>query len=54
MNFQIELSKAKTVRQVFDVVNKYYDTDEPLTIVKEMIIKTGMVKAIDTIRPKKR
>lgn len=51
MSFNKELEAAKTIREVFEVVNKHYNTDESLSFVKSLTIKKGLIEAIKLIKP---
>lgn len=45
-NFADDLNKCETIKQVFDVVNKHYDTGRQMGVGTKITIKASMGKLI--------
>lgn len=54
MTFDEELKNADTLRAIFAAINKHYDTDSKLPLVKEIILKAGIRDALKTSNIRKR
>lgn len=51
---KIELGNAKTMNEVLDVMDNYYDLDAPLGLMSKGVVITGVQKAIKIIGIKRR
>lgn len=49
--FRSEIDQAKTVKEIFLIVEKYYEISKPLTTVQRLTIIAGIKAAIQIIKP---
>jgi len=54
MDFEAEINNSKTLKQIFEVCNKYYQTDSLLGIVSGAMVKTSIPKLVKTLNIKQR
>jgi hypothetical protein len=54
MSFEIELKKCETLKQVFDVCNKYYRTEDALGVISGTLVKAKIPSLVKTLNVKSR
>jgi len=53
-NFKEDLKEAKSLNDIFNIVNKHYDTTKPLGVIVKNVIILNIDKLINTsgVKPK--
>lgn len=53
-NFKDELNACKTMNEIFNVVNKFYDMDQKLGVASKAVIVSQMGRIINIVGAKER
>ena len=54
LEMKARLQKAGTLNEVFDIVDEFYDLDEPLNGLKKGTVLIGINKVLQILKPKER
>lgn len=54
LKFEEQINKCETMRQIFDVVNCHYNTDQALGIITGRMVKSKIPELVQTLNLKRK